>query len=63
MKALELDSTLAEAHTSRAWSKMVFDWDWQGAEREYRQAIELNPSLAMQPPIMVCGVSDHHGAP
>jgi TolB-like protein/DNA-binding winged helix-turn-helix (wHTH) protein len=45
-KALELDSTLAEAHTSLAWSKMVFDWDWQGAEREFEQAIELNPGYA-----------------
>jgi TolB-like protein/Tfp pilus assembly protein PilF len=46
MKALELDSTLAEAHTSLGWSKWVFDWDWQGAEREYKQAIELNPNYA-----------------
>jgi tetratricopeptide (TPR) repeat protein len=46
MKALQLDSTLAEAHTSLAWSKYVFDWDWQGADREYKQAIELNPSYA-----------------
>ncbi len=45
-KALEFDSTLAEAHTSLGWSKSVFDWDWQGAEREYKQAIELNPGYA-----------------
>jgi tetratricopeptide (TPR) repeat protein len=46
MKALELDSTLAEAHASLAWSKMQFDWDWQGAEREFKQATELNPGYA-----------------
>jgi TolB-like protein/Flp pilus assembly protein TadD len=45
-KALELDSTLAEPHTALAWSKMVFDWDWQGAERDFKQAIELNPNYA-----------------
>jgi eukaryotic-like serine/threonine-protein kinase len=45
-KALELDNTLAEAHTSLAWSKLTFDWDWQGAEREFKQAIELNPGYA-----------------
>jgi len=38
--------TLAEAHTSLAWSKFVFDWDWRGAEREYNRAIDLNPSYA-----------------
>jgi TolB-like protein/DNA-binding winged helix-turn-helix (wHTH) protein/Tfp pilus assembly protein PilF len=45
-RALELDSTLAEAHASLAWSKMVFDWDWQGAEREYKQAIQIDPGYA-----------------
>jgi TolB-like protein/Flp pilus assembly protein TadD/predicted Ser/Thr protein kinase len=45
-KALELDSTLAEAHASLAWSKMQFDWDWQGAEREFKQATQLNPGYA-----------------
>ena len=44
-KAIELDSTLAEAHAPLGWSKMEL-WDWQGAEREYKQAIELNPGYA-----------------
>lgn len=43
-KALELDDTLSEAHTSLAWAKFVHDWDWAGAEREFQRAIELNPS-------------------
>ncbi len=46
MKALELDSTLAEAHSTLGYSKDVFDWDWQGAEREFKQAIEFNPNYA-----------------
>ena len=41
--ALKLDESLAEAHTSLASIKAVLDWDWQGAENEYRRAIELNP--------------------
>jgi TolB-like protein/Flp pilus assembly protein TadD len=46
LKALELDETLAEAHTSIAIVKEYFEWDWKGAEREYKRAIELNPNYA-----------------
>jgi serine/threonine protein kinase/Tfp pilus assembly protein PilF len=42
-KAIELDETLAEAHTSLAWVTFIYDWDWRAAEREFRRAIELNP--------------------
>jgi TolB-like protein/DNA-binding winged helix-turn-helix (wHTH) protein len=45
-KALQLDSTLADAHTSLAAVKVLHDWDWQGAEQEFRRAIELNPNFA-----------------
>lgn len=41
--ALNYDASLAEAHTSLASIKAVTDWDWQGAEDEYRKALELNP--------------------
>lgn len=44
--ALKYDDGLAEAHTSLASIKAVTDWDWQGAENEYRRAIELNPNYA-----------------
>lgn len=44
IKALALDPSLAEAHTSLATSKFISDWDWSGAEAEYRQAIALNPN-------------------
>jgi TolB-like protein/DNA-binding winged helix-turn-helix (wHTH) protein/Flp pilus assembly protein TadD len=46
LKALELDDTLAEAHSSLALIKSSYDWDWTGADKEFRRAIELNPSYA-----------------
>ncbi len=46
MRALELDETLAEAHTALARVLAVYDWDWAGAEKEFKRAIELNPRYA-----------------
>ena len=46
LKALELDPSLAEAHTALALIVQNHDWDWPTAEREFRQAIALNPSYA-----------------
>ena len=46
IKALGLDDELAEAHNALATVKRDFDWDWPGAEREYKRAIELNPNYA-----------------
>src|SRR5262245_19951526 len=46
LKALDLDDSLAEAHASLGFIKHNYDWDWQGAESEYRRAIELNPNYA-----------------
>jgi serine/threonine-protein kinase len=45
-RALELDDDLVEAHTSLAFVKVQYDWDWPGAEREYRRALGLNPNYA-----------------
>ena len=45
-KALELDPTLAEAHTSLAFVLMHYDWDFAAAEQEYLRAIDLNPNYA-----------------
>jgi eukaryotic-like serine/threonine-protein kinase len=42
-KALALDETLAEAHTSLGWVTFIYDWDWAGADREFNRAIQLNP--------------------
>jgi eukaryotic-like serine/threonine-protein kinase len=44
-RALELDETLAEPHASLGTVKLFHDWDWPGAEKEFRRALELNPSL------------------
>lgn len=43
-KALALDPGLAEAHASLGHLKLVYDWDWPGAERSFRQALLLNPA-------------------
>jgi serine/threonine protein kinase len=47
LKSLEMDDTLAEAHTSLALIKTYYDWDWSGAEREFQRAIALNPNYAI----------------
>ena len=46
LKALEIDDALGEAHNSLAFVKRYFEWDWTGAEKEYRRAIELSPNYA-----------------
>jgi serine/threonine-protein kinase len=46
LKALEMDNTLAEAYTSLAASKFHYDWDWEGAEKEFKRALEMNPNYA-----------------
>jgi eukaryotic-like serine/threonine-protein kinase len=45
-RALALDSTLPEAHNALAYARLLGEYDWQGAEREFRRAIELDPSYA-----------------
>ena len=45
-KALALDEGLAEAHASLAWALFIYDWDWEGAARSFRRAIEINPRYA-----------------
>jgi len=46
LKALQLDPDGAEAHTSLGKVRMILEWDWVGAEAEFKRAIELNPSYA-----------------
>lgn len=46
LRALQLDPSLAEAHTAFALIVQNHDWDWQRAEQEFRRAIELNPNYA-----------------
>jgi DNA-binding winged helix-turn-helix (wHTH) protein/tetratricopeptide (TPR) repeat protein len=45
--ALELDDSLAEAHTSLAHIHHMHDWDWRAAEREFLRAMELNPKYSV----------------
>jgi tetratricopeptide (TPR) repeat protein len=45
-KALAVDDALAEAHVSLGYFKLFYEWDWAGAEREFKRAIELNPNYA-----------------
>jgi DNA-binding SARP family transcriptional activator len=45
-KAIEIDESLAEAHTSLAYAYLYYDWNWAAAEREFQCAIELNPNYA-----------------
>jgi serine/threonine-protein kinase len=47
LKALELDDTLAEAHTSLGYARWLSDLDWSGAEREFKRALEIKSSYVM----------------
>jgi serine/threonine-protein kinase len=44
LKAVELDSRLAEGHSALATVNYFCEWDWAGAEVEFKRAIELNPN-------------------
>lgn len=43
-KALEIDPALAEAHSSRGFVRLFYDWHWSAAEEDFKRAIELNPN-------------------
>jgi TolB-like protein/Tfp pilus assembly protein PilF len=45
IKALEIDDALAEGHLALAWVLAAYDWNWKGAEVEYKRALELNQGL------------------
>lgn len=46
IRAIQLDSSLSEAHAELANTAMTLDWDWATAEAEFRRALELNPNSA-----------------
>ena len=62
MKALEIDSTLAEAHAVLGDVKRLYHWDWPGAEKELKLAMELDPSSyrAHSGYAMIMSVMGHH---
>jgi len=43
MKALDIDETLAEAHSALGFIKMYYDWDWEAAETEFKRAVQTKP--------------------
>jgi TolB-like protein/Tfp pilus assembly protein PilF len=45
-QALRIDEMLAEAHASLGLVNMVYEWDWAGAESEFKRAIKLDPNYA-----------------
>ncbi len=47
LRAIELDPSLGEAHNSLAYARLYYDWDWAGAEGEFRRAIELSPNYSV----------------
>ncbi len=46
-KALALNPNLAEAHSTLGWIKLWYDWDWRGAEQEFRRSLELDPNSSV----------------
>src|SRR5262249_35753234 len=44
-KAAAIDDTLAEAHRALGAVKIWYDWNWQGAEQEFKRALQLNPKI------------------
>jgi DNA-binding winged helix-turn-helix (wHTH) protein/TolB-like protein/Tfp pilus assembly protein PilF len=46
LQALQIDDSLAEAHTSLAFVNMHYEWDWAGSQKEFERALELNPNYA-----------------
>ena len=60
MKALETDPMLAEAHISLAYLKLFYEWDWSGAEQQFKQALSLNPHFAIERSMygLLLGITD-----
>jgi TolB-like protein/DNA-binding winged helix-turn-helix (wHTH) protein/Tfp pilus assembly protein PilF len=46
LRALQLNESLADAHSSLAFVEMQYEWDWPGSEKEFKRALELNPNYA-----------------
>jgi TolB-like protein/thioredoxin-like negative regulator of GroEL len=60
--SLRLDDSLGEAHASLGFIKWIYEWDWKGAEAEYKRAIELNPNspFAHERYALLLGTSGRH---
>jgi eukaryotic-like serine/threonine-protein kinase len=60
-RALELDETVGEAHTTLGYAGFLSDWNWAKAEREFRRGIELNPNNAISHAVYseILGTQEH----
>jgi TolB-like protein/Tfp pilus assembly protein PilF len=47
IQALEIDETMAQAHACLGYVKLCYEWDWLGAETQFKQAIACNPAYAI----------------
>jgi tetratricopeptide (TPR) repeat protein len=47
MRALALEPDLAEGHSSIGWVRMLYDWDWRGAEASFARALQLAPGNSL----------------
>ena len=45
LKALAIDETEVRGHAALALVRHWYEWDWEGSDRAYRRALELNPGL------------------
>ena len=59
-KALSIDESLAAGHISMGACRLFYDWDWPGAEREARRAMELNAAYAKAIEINTNYDDEHH---
>ena len=62
LKALQLDEGLAQAHGSLGYVLHNYDWDWEGAERAYRRAVELDPSVTWGYALFLLSAAQHDEA-
>ena len=46
LRALQLDDTSAEAHNSLGFSRLIYEWDWRAAIKEFHRALEINPNYS-----------------
>jgi len=46
LRAIEMDPSLAEAHSALGDALALYDWDWEGSEREFKKAIEIDPNVS-----------------
>ena len=64
-RALELDNRLGEAYTSLGFVKRHFDFDWEGADLDFRKAIEFSPNYGTASrwyTLLLCGLGRHEEA-